>query len=102
MLDTTEGGEPGVDDLKCYRHPRRTTVLACMRCDRPICTRCALEAPVGFQCRDCPGAGFPAGDLDGEFPGYRTRRTLLRVVALVALAGLLLGGVLGAGSALHW
>jgi membrane associated rhomboid family serine protease len=38
---------------RCYRHPDRETYLACVRCDRPICPDCMVQASVGFQCRDC-------------------------------------------------
>ena len=46
----------GADDgsaLHCYRHPDRETYIRCGRCDRPICTRCAMQGPVGFRCREC-------------------------------------------------
>ncbi len=43
----------------CYRHPDRETWVSCGRCDRPICTRCAMQGPVGLRCRDC---GKPAFD----------------------------------------
>ncbi len=43
----------------CYRHPDRETYVRCGRCDRPICTRCAMQGPVGFRCRQC---GRPARD----------------------------------------
>jgi hypothetical protein len=39
--------------LYCYRHPDRQTYIRCGRCDRPICTRCAMQGPVGFRCREC-------------------------------------------------
>lgn len=41
------------DRLFCYRHPDRETWIRCGRCDRPICTRCAMQGPVGFRCRQC-------------------------------------------------
>jgi hypothetical protein len=57
---TTEGvgaldnAAPTDDDLLfCYRHPGRETRIRCGRCDRPICTRCAMQGPVGFRCRTC-------------------------------------------------
>src|SRR5450432_3647877 len=37
----------------CYRHPNRPTALSCVRCERPICPDCMVEAPVGFQCPEC-------------------------------------------------
>lgn len=45
--------------LYCYRHPDRETWVRCGRCDRPICTRCAMQGPVGVRCRQC---GKPAFD----------------------------------------
>jgi hypothetical protein len=45
--------------LRCYRHPERETWVRCGRCDRPICSRCAMQGPVGFRCREC---GRPAFD----------------------------------------
>jgi hypothetical protein len=45
----------GHDDgpMHCYRHPDRETYVRCGRCDRPICTRCAMQGPVGFRCKNC-------------------------------------------------
>lgn len=37
----------------CYRHPDRPTRLRCVTCDRPICTECAHDTPVGFKCPEC-------------------------------------------------
>jgi hypothetical protein len=37
----------------CYRHPDRETWLRCGRCDQPICTKCAVQGPVGSRCRQC-------------------------------------------------
>ncbi|HET9416369.1 MAG TPA: hypothetical protein VFP30_02400 [Candidatus Limnocylindria bacterium] len=45
--------------LYCYRHPDRETWVRCGRCDQPICSRCAMQGPVGFRCREC---GRPARD----------------------------------------
>jgi hypothetical protein len=64
---TTEGtastvvaeGEDESTALRCYRHPDRETYVRCGRCDQPICTRCAMQGPVGFRCRQC---GRPARD----------------------------------------
>ncbi|MBI3968515.1 MAG: hypothetical protein HY329_23005 [Chloroflexi bacterium] len=39
--------------LHCYVHPKRETALRCNRCDRPICTDCLVQTPVGGRCRAC-------------------------------------------------
>ena len=37
----------------CYVHPNRETSLRCKRCDRYICTSCAVSTPTGYICKDC-------------------------------------------------
>lgn len=37
----------------CYRHRERETGVFCVRCDRPICHQCMVDAAVGFQCVEC-------------------------------------------------
>ena len=37
----------------CYNHPDRETMLRCNRCDRPICTACAVLTPTGYRCKEC-------------------------------------------------
>lgn len=37
----------------CYVHPDRETVLRCNRCERPICTACAVLTPTGYRCKNC-------------------------------------------------
>ena len=76
----------------CYRHPDRSTYVACVRCDRPICPDCMQAASVGFQCPECVREGrrttIPArtvfgGSLDGE-RGTVTRALIgINVVAWV-------------------
>lgn len=39
--------------LFCYNHPTRETSLRCKRCERPICTSCAVPTPTGYMCKDC-------------------------------------------------
>jgi len=41
------------EDWGCYRHPYESAGVRCTRCDRPICPRCMITAPVGFQCPEC-------------------------------------------------
>jgi hypothetical protein len=37
----------------CTFHPNTETSLRCNRCERPICTRCAVLTPTGYRCKDC-------------------------------------------------
>ena len=39
--------------LTCANHPGRPTTLHCNRCEKPICTQCAVLTPVGYRCREC-------------------------------------------------
>ena len=42
-----------IETLYCYIHPTRETTLRCKRCERPICTSCAVGTPTGYMCKDC-------------------------------------------------
>lgn len=90
---TTEGATPAIpaaDDeaeptaLRCYRHPDRETYVRCGRCDQPICTRCAMQGPVGFRCRQC---GRPARD-----PLTSMRPSQLAIGLAISVAGGLIVG----------
>ncbi len=37
----------------CANHPNRETSLRCNRCDKPICSSCAILTPVGYRCKEC-------------------------------------------------
>ena len=39
--------------LPCANHPNEMTFVRCGRCDKPICTRCMVDSPVGKKCRPC-------------------------------------------------
>ena len=39
--------------LFCYIHPNRETLLRCNKCDKPICTECAILTPTGYRCKEC-------------------------------------------------
>jgi len=87
------GQLPATDDddaLYCYRHPDRQTYVRCGRCDQPICTKCAMQGPVGFRCKQC---GTLANDpLTTIAP---TRAVLGTAVAMAggAVIGLITGGL---------
>ena len=78
--------EVPLDDgvLTCANHPNVETMLRCNRCGKPICTRCAVQTPVGYRCKECVGqqqaSFYSGGVLDYVIGG---------VIALV------LGGIAG-------
>lgn len=41
------------EPLHCVNHPAVETYLRCNKCERPICSRCAVRTPVGYRCREC-------------------------------------------------
>jgi hypothetical protein len=67
--------EVPLDDevLYCANHPNVETVLRCNRCGKPICTRCAVQTPVGYRCRECVGQQqsifYTGGTLDYVIAG---------------------------------
>lgn len=42
-----------MEPLYCVNHPTVETYLRCNRCERPICSGCAVRTPVGYRCRQC-------------------------------------------------
>jgi tetratricopeptide (TPR) repeat protein len=63
-----DGFHPEDGVLYCANHPNVETMLRCNRCRKPICTRCAVQTPVGYRCRECVGAQqasfYTGGALD--------------------------------------
>lgn len=37
----------------CYYHPNVETSLRCNKCNKPICSKCAILTPTGYRCPDC-------------------------------------------------
>ena len=96
--DTAVPGEPGV--YYCHRHRKETTRVRCGRCEKPVCTRCAVPAPVGIKCRECAkhrvafrprGAVHAAGQVL-DSPGGRTVWYLALWALLVSTFHNLFGG----------
>jgi membrane associated rhomboid family serine protease len=99
----------------CYRHRNRQTYLRCVRCDKPICADCRIDAPVGFQCPDCVAAGrrtmrqarssFGGGASAGA-AGTVTKALIGANVAVFVLAIISAGSLAAATSSgatpLHW
>jgi tetratricopeptide (TPR) repeat protein len=73
---------PDDEVLYCANHPNVETRLRCNRCGKLICTRCAVQTPVGYRCKQCVGqqqAVFYSGGAVDYVIG--------------AIVGLLLGGL---------
>ena len=73
-------GPPPPDELPfddnalfCANHPTVETILRCNRCNKPICTRCAVQTPVGYRCKECVGQQqavfYTGGALDYVIAG---------------------------------
>jgi hypothetical protein len=39
--------------ITCANHPDVETRLRCKKCEKPICPKCAVHTPTGYQCREC-------------------------------------------------
>lgn len=75
-----EDGQP-----TCYRHPRRPALLRCSRCERPICGEDAIEAPVGYQCRQCAAGGQRVRHVRELMPDFLVTKVLVGAVAVIFL-----------------
>jgi tetratricopeptide (TPR) repeat protein len=102
--------EVPLDDgvLYCANHPSVETMLRCNRCGKPICTRCAVQTPVGYRCRECVGqqqaAFYTGGALDYVIAGVIALVLGAIAAYLMTLLGawffaLILGPAIGIGIA---
>jgi hypothetical protein len=63
--------------LVCANHPNRETSLRCNRCNKPICTSCAVHTPVGYRCKEC---------VRGQQKGFDTAHWWDYIIAFVIAA----------------
>lgn len=75
--------------LYCYRHPDRETMLRCSRCERPICSECAVLTPTGYRCKEC---------IRGQQKVFETALSVDYPVAFILAGGLAFGGSIVAGA----
>ena len=74
--------------MRCAYHPKVETLLRCSKCEKPICSRCAILTPVGSRCRQCAGLR--------RLPTFDARPVdILRAVGAALVVGLAVGAVLG-------
>lgn len=72
--------EPQLERMVCSVHPNRETLLRCNRCNRPMCSECAVLTPTGYRCKEC---------VRGQQKTFETTQTtdlLIGVVIALALA----------------
>jgi hypothetical protein len=41
------------EPMYCVNHPKVETYLRCNKCNQPMCSKCAVQTPVGYRCRNC-------------------------------------------------
>jgi membrane associated rhomboid family serine protease len=87
----------------CYRHPYEEAGVRCTRCDRPICPKCMITAPVGFQCPECV-KGAPPVRRYSEMRRPAAQQLAVTVGLIAVNVALFLptmsgGGTTGRGSA---
>jgi hypothetical protein len=75
----------------CYVHPNREATLRCNRCERLICTDCAVLTPTGYRCKEC---------IRGQQKVFDTSQTMdypvaFFAAAILSLIGSILAGFLG-------
>ena len=76
--------------LTCFRHPDRETYRRCSRCERPACTACLIEAPVGAHCVECAKPMVrPRVGVIGVGGAAQVTLAIIAVNVLVALWALL-------------
>jgi membrane associated rhomboid family serine protease len=59
----------------CVNHPDRAASVVCGHCDKPICTDCMHQAPVGWQCPSCVSSGAKQTKVIRPFAGANRNRT---------------------------
>ena len=65
------------DTLFCANHPDTETMLRCNRCEKPICSKCAILTDTGYRCKTC---------VRGQQKAFETAETLDYPIAFVVAA----------------
>ena len=97
--------------LVCANHPNRETTLRCNRCEKPICSQCAILTPVGYRCKECVRGQQKTFDTTRNYD-YPIAFGIAFVLSGISVAllsflgfwGLFLAPVLGGviGEAIRW
>jgi hypothetical protein len=77
----------------CATHPNVETTLRCRRCEKYICTKCAVRTPTGYICKECSRAQqkvFDSAQNQDYLIGFFTAAILSGIASgLISLAGIL-------------
>ena len=74
------------DTLYCENHPDTETMLRCNRCEKPICSKCAILTDTGYRCKSC---------VRGQQKAFETAETVDYPIAFVVAAILsFIGGLI--------
>jgi hypothetical protein len=79
------------ETMYCANHPSIETRLRCNRCNKPICSKCAVQTPTGYRCREC---------VRGQQKVFETAQwqdipLAFLVSALISFLGSLIAGFMG-------
>ena len=68
--------------VHCSNHPAIRTNLRCNRCDKPVCPKCMVHAPVGIKCIECgQGVRLPVYDVPTRYLGLAIATSIMIGIA---------------------
>ena len=79
------------DTIFCSSHPSTQTLLRCNRCEKPICSKCAVQTPTGYRCREC----VRGHQKTFETAQWQDTPLAFIVAFLISLLGSLIAGMMG-------
>lgn len=83
------------EPLYCANHPTRETMLRCNRCEKPICSSCAIHTPTGYRCQECVNAQKKKFDT-AEWHDYIVGVGVTSAMSLSASIAIVIGSLLTA------
>ena len=72
-------------NTRCYEHPDKLAGSICRSCNKPICADCMVQAPVGWQCRQCVRKNAKKSPVIRYRPGTGSLPTLSQVPLTMAI-----------------
>jgi hypothetical protein len=70
--------------MTCHWHTAVPTGLSCSQCQRPMCTQCLVQAPVGIRCREC-GKATPLPTFDVRPANYAKALVAAGVIGVLGV-----------------